>query len=481
MRQFRNFVGGRFVETGQRFADLNPASGETIGEVHEADEALVDEAVQAAARAMAGAWGRSHAEQRAGLMERIADGIEARFAEFVAAEVADTGRPVAVAEMLDVPRGAANFRAFAAMARTQGGESFETPGSPAAPAGALNYSIRRPLGVVAAICPWNLPLLSMSWKVAPALACGNAVVAKPSEDTPATATLLAEVMASAGVPDGVFNLVHGFGEGSAGAFMTSHPRVDGISFTGETGTGEAIMRQAARGVRPVSFELGGKNPAIVFADCDLEAAVAGVARSSFFNTGQVCLCTERVYVERAIYERFVAGLVKAAEGFVIGDPLDRATTMGPLTSETHRGRVLAYFEVARAEGAEVLTGGGVPQREGAYVQPTVWAGLSNSARVLQEEVFGPVCHVMPFDSEEEAIRLANETRFGLAASIWTRDVGRAARVAARVHVGLTWVNCWFLRDLRTPFGGTGLSGIGREGGRHSFDFYSETRNVCLAL
>jgi aminomuconate-semialdehyde/2-hydroxymuconate-6-semialdehyde dehydrogenase len=481
VRQFRNFVGGRFVETGQRFADLNPASGETIGEVHEADEALVDEAVQAAARAMAGDWGRSHAEQRAGLMERIADGIEARFAEFVAAEVADTGRPVAVAEMLDVPRGAANFRAFAAMARTQGGESFETPGSPAAPGGALNYSIRRPLGVVAAICPWNLPLLSMSWKVAPALACGNAVVAKPSEETPATATLLAEVMASAGVPDGVFNLVHGFGEGSAGAFMTSHPRVDGISFTGETGTGEAIMRQAARGVRPVSFELGGKNPAIVFADCDLEAAVAGVARSSFFNTGQVCLCTERVYVERPIHERFVAGLVKAAEGFVIGDPLDRATTMGPLSSETHRGRVLAYFEVARAEGAEVLTGGGVPQREGAYVQPTVWAGLSNSARVMQEEVFGPVCHVMPFDSEEEAIRLANETRFGLAASIWTRDVGRAARVAAQVHVGLTWVNCWFLRDLRTPFGGTGLSGIGREGGRHSFDFYSETRNVCLAL
>jgi aminomuconate-semialdehyde/2-hydroxymuconate-6-semialdehyde dehydrogenase len=478
---YRNFLGGRFVESRQTFENLNPATGAVIGLVHEADAEIVDAAVQAARGAMAGAWGRSHAEARAAMMERIADGIDARAGEFVAAEVADTGRPVAVAETLDVARGAANFRAFAAMARTQGGESFETPGNPAWPGGAVNYSVRRPLGVVAAICPWNLPLLSMSWKVAPALACGNAVVAKPSQETPATATLLAEVMASAGVPDGVFNLVHGFGEGSAGGFMTAHAHVDAISFTGETGTGEAIMRQAAKGVRPVSFELGGKNPAIVFADCDFEAAVAGVARSSFFNTGQVCLCTERVYVERGIYERFVAALVRAAEAYVIGDPLDRTTTMGPLTSETHRQRVMSYFDVARAEGAEVLTGGAAPQREGAYVLPTVWAGLSNRARVLQEEVFGPVCHVMPFDGEDEAVALANETKFGLAASIWTRDVGRAARVAGQVNVGLTWVNCWFLRDLRTPFGGSGLSGIGREGGRHSFDFYSETRNVCLAL
>lgn len=481
MTAYRNFVGGRFVESGRTFENLNPATGAVIGLVHEADAEIVDSAVQAARGAMAGVWGRSHAEARAAMMERIADGIDARAGEFVAAEVADTGRPVAVAEALDVARGAANFRAFAGMARTQGGESFETPGNAAWPGGAVNYSVRRPLGVVAAICPWNLPLLSMSWKVAPALACGNAVVAKPSEETPATATLLAEVMASAGVPDGVFNLVHGFGEGSAGGFMTAHEDVDAISFTGETGTGEAIMRQAAKGVRPVSFELGGKNPAIVFADCDFEAAVAGVARSSFFNTGQVCLCTERVYVERGIYERFVAALVRAAEAYVIGDPNDRATTMGPLTSETHRQRVMSYFDVARAEGAEVVTGGTAPQREGAYVLPTIWAGLSNSARVLQEEVFGPVCHVMPFDGEDAAVALANETKFGLAASIWTRDVGRAARVAGQVNVGLTWVNCWFLRDLRTPFGGSGLSGIGREGGRHSFDFYSETRNVCLAL
>jgi len=481
MANFRNFIGGKFVESGQPFSNLNPATGEPIGDVYEADAAMVDAAVQAGRKAMAGDWGRAPAEQRADMMERIADGIDARAAEFVAAEVADTGRPLTVAEVLDVPRGAANFRAFAAMARTQGGESFETPGSPASPRGALNYSIRRPLGVVAAICPWNLPLLSLSWKVAPALACGNAVVAKPSEETPATATLLAEVMVQAGVPEGVFNLVHGFGENSAGAFLTAHPDIDGISFTGETSTGEAIMRQAAKGVRPVSFELGGKNPALVFADADFDAAVAGVARSSFFNTGQVCLCTERVYVERSIYPAFVAALAKAAEAFVIGDPLDRSTTMGPLTSETHRKRVLDYMAIARSEGAEVITGGKVPDRPGAYIQPTIWTGLPNTARICQEEVFGPVCHVMPFDDEAEAAALANQTRFGLAASIWTRDVARAARVAGQVHVGLTWVNCWFLRDLRTPFGGTGLSGIGREGGRHSFDFYSETRNVCLAL
>lgn len=481
MVEFRNFIDGRFVDGGQGFADVNPATGAVIGEVREADADMVDAAVQAGRRAMASEWGRAHAEQRAAMMDRIADGVDARLAEFVAAEVADTGRPVSVAETLDAPRGAANFRAFAAMARTQGGESFETPGNPASPRGALNYSIRRPLGVVAAICPWNLPLLSMSWKVAPALACGNAVVAKPSEETPATATLLAEVMAQAQVPDGVFNLVHGFGEGSTGALLTAHPDIDAISFTGETATGEAIMRQAAAGVRPVSFELGGKNPALVFADCDFGAAVAGVARSSFFNTGQVCLCTERIYIERSIYPAFVEALAQAAKAYVIGDPLDRATTMGPLISETHRQRVLGYMAVARDEGAEVVTGGGVPEMSGAYIQPTIWTGLSNRARVCQEEVFGPVCHVMPFDDEDEAVALANETRFGLAASIWTRDVSRAARVAGQVNVGLTWVNCWFLRDLRTPFGGSGLSGIGREGGRHSFDFYSETRNVCLAL
>ncbi len=484
MREYRNFVGGDFVATNRRFDDVDPATSRTVATVHEADADLVDRAVSAGRKALAGPWGAMGPDDRASVLDRIADGIDARFGDFVAAEVADTGRPIGVAETLDIPRGAANFRTYAAMLRTGGGEAYES--QTADGAGALNYTIRRPLGVVGVIAPWNLPFLLFTWKVAPALACGNAVVAKPSEETPATATLLAEVMQTAGVPAGAYNLVHGFGPGSAGEALTAHPGIDGITFTGESATGEAIMRNAATGVRPVSFELGGKNAAIVFADCDFDAAVEGVARSSFFNTGQVCLCSERVYVERPIYERFVVALAEKARALRIGDPNDRATTMGPLISQTHRDRVLAYFDLARAEGAEIVTGGRSPDlagpfAAGSFVEPTIWTGLAQKARCVQEEVFGPVCHVMPFDEEEEAIALANDSRYGLAAAIWTGGVKRAHRVAGRIEVGLVWVNTWFLRDLRTPFGGTKLSGLGREGGRHSLDFYSEIRNVCIKL
>lgn len=484
MRQLRNFIAGAFVDGVRRFPDHDPATGRVTAEVHEADEDLVDRAVSAGRAALRGPWGRTGAEDRARVLDRIADGIEARFADFVAAEVADTGRPIAVAEVLDVPRGAANFRTYAALLRASGGEIFEsqTPDG----AGALNYSIRRPLGVVGVIAPWNLPLLLFTWKVAPALACGNAVVAKPSEETPATATLLAEVVAAAGVPEGVFNLVHGFGPGSAGEALTAHPGIDGITFTGESATGEAIMRKAASGVRPVSFELGGKNAAIVFADCNFDAAVEGVARSSFFNTGQVCLCSERVYVERPIYERFVEALAGKARAMVIGDPRDRATTMGPLVSGGHRDRVLSFYDLAMQEGAEVVVGGGVPDLSGplaggSFVEPTIWTGLAQDARCVQEEVFGPVCAIIPFEDEDEALALTNDSRYGLAAALWTGNLRRAHRMAGRIEVGLVCVNTWFLRDLRTPFGGAKISGIGREGGRHSLDFYSEIRNVCIKL
>lgn len=484
MPALQNFIDGRPIATGRRFDDVNPATGQVIGAVHEADAALVDAAVRAGRRALHGPWGRSTAAQRADLLDRIAAGIESRAAEFVAAEVADTGRPAAIAADLDVARGAANFRSYAALIRVAGGQAWETPTADGA--GALNYTIRRPLGVVGIIAPWNLPLLLLSWKVAPALACGNAVVAKPSEETPATATLLADVIHAAGTPPGVFNLVHGFGPGSAGEALTAHPGIDGITFTGESATGTAIMRNAAEGVRPVSFELGGKNAAIVFADADFDAAVAGVVRSSFFNTGQVCLCSERVYVERSIFERFVAALVAHAQAMRIGDPHDPATVMGPLISRTHRDRVLGYAALALSEGAEVHTGGGIPDLPspfdgGSFFMPTIWTGLPNNARCVQEEVFGPVCHVMPFDSEDEAVALANESRYGLAAAVWTGGLARAHRVAGRLEAGLVWVNTWFLRDLRTPFGGTKLSGIGREGGTHSLDFYSELRNVCIKL
>ncbi|MEQ8965380.1 MAG: 2-hydroxymuconic semialdehyde dehydrogenase, partial [Azospirillaceae bacterium] len=441
-------------------------------------------AVAAARAALDGAWGRMPVAERTALLSRVADRITARFDDFLAAEVADTGKPESLARAIDIPRGAANFRIFADMVRASGTDCFEmdTPDG----AGALNYAVRRPLGVVAVIAPWNLPLLLLTWKVAPALAVGNTVVAKPSEETPATATLLAEAMAEAGVPDGVFNLVHGFGPGSAGEALTRHGGVDAITFTGESATGTAIMKAAAEGVKPISFELGGKNAAIVFADADFDAAVEGTTRSVFANCGQVCLCSERVYVERPIFERFVAALKERAEALVPGFPEDPATTLGPLISRQHRDKVLGYYRLAVEEGATVVTGGDEPvfgdaRDGGAHVRPTIWTGLPESARTVREEIFGPCCHIAPFDTEEQAVAMANDTRYGLAAALWTTNLSRGHRVARRMKAGIVWVNCWFLRDLRTPFGGVGLSGIGREGGRHSLDFYAEPSNICVKL
>jgi aminomuconate-semialdehyde/2-hydroxymuconate-6-semialdehyde dehydrogenase len=293
-------------------------------------------------------------------------------------------------------------------------------------------------------------------------------------------------MNDVGVPAGVYNLVHGFGPDSAGEFLTTHPGVDGITFTGETRTGEAIMRAAATGVRPVSFELGGKNAGIVFADCDFDKAVAGIARSTFENSGQVCLGSERVYVQRPIFEKFVAALKQRAEAFTLGDPNDHSTNFGPLVSQEHRRKVLSYYEKARAEGATIVTGGGVPDMpgrlsEGAWVQPTIWTGLPQTASVIREEIFGPCCHITPFDTEEEVVNMANATPYGLAATVWTQDVSVAHRMGRALEVGICWVNSWFLRDLRTSFGGAKQSGIGREGGVHSLEFYTELRNVCIKL
>ena len=463
---------------------MNPADGSVIAQVAEADEELVNTAVQAARKALRGEWGRWGVRERAARLSRVADAIEKRFDCFVAAEVADTGKPITLASKLDVPRAAANFRAFADLIKTAGVEAFqtETPDGKSA----LNYAVRKPLGVVGIITPWNLPLLLLTWKVAPALACGNAVVVKPSEETPATATLLAEAMQEAGIPNGAYNVVHGFGPNSAGEFVTRHPDVNAVTFTGESQTGAAIMKTVASSVKPVSFELGGKNAAIIFADCDFENAVGGIRDAVFLNTGQVCLCAERVYVERPIFERFVEKLKQQAERLRIGAPLEESTEMGPLISAQHREKVLSYYKLAREEGATVVTGGGVPEfgnslDHGFYVQPTIYTGLSETARCVKEEIFGPVCHISAFDTEDEAVSMANDTKYGLAASIWTTDLKRGHRVAQQMNVGITWVNCWFLRDLRTPFGGAGLSGIGREGGMHSLNFYSELNNICIRL
>jgi len=483
LKSILNFIDGQFVAGKSEFADVNPADGSVIAQVAEADQSLVDDAVLAARKAFR-VWGQLSIRERAARLHRVADAIESRFDCFVAAEVADTGKPLALASKLDVPRAMANFRAFADAIKAAGLESFqtETPDGKSA----LNYAVRKPLGVVGIITPWNLPLLLLTWKVAPALACGNTVVVKPSEETPATATLLAEVMKEAGIPDGVYNVVHGFGPNSAGEFLTKHPDVNAVTFTGESQTGAAIMKTVAASVKPVSFELGGKNAAIVFADCDFEETVNAVSEAVFLNTGQVCLCAERVYVERQISDRFLGALKLKAEGLRLGSPLESTTDLGALISSRHREKVLSYYRLAREEGATLVTGGGIPRfgnalDNGFYVQPTIYTGLPESARCVKEEIFGPVCHIAPFDTEEEAVSMANDTKYGLAASIWTTNLTRGHRVAQRMNVGITWVNCWFLRDLRTPFGGVGLSGIGREGGMHSLNFYSELNNICIRL
>ena len=485
VKEVRHFINGAYVSGGQgEFENINPATGRFESKVHEADRNLVDQAVAAARNALNGEWGRLTVEARSKVLCAVADGINARFDEFLEAEIADTGKPVNLASHIDIPRGAANFTVFAELLKAFPTEAFQqdTPTG----YGALNYSVRKPRGVLGVICPWNLPLLLMTWKVGPALACGNTVVVKPSEETPTTAAMLGEVMNDVGVPHGVYNVVQGLGPDSAGQYLTEHPDVDGITFTGETITGEAIMKQAARGIRPVSMELGGKNAGVVFADADLDKAVAGSMRSVFANCGQVCLNTERLYVERPVFEEFVERLSKGAGETVFGDPMSAETASGPLISEQHREKVLGYYEKAKADGAEVHTGGGVPGVGGDYdggwwIQPTVWTGLKETDAAVKEEIFGPCVHVQPFDEQDEAIAMANDTDYGLATSIWTENLTKAHQVADQIDVGITWVNCWFLRDLRTPFGGSKASGIGREGGQHAFEFYTEHRNICIQL
>jgi aminomuconate-semialdehyde/2-hydroxymuconate-6-semialdehyde dehydrogenase len=482
----RLFINGEFRKSssGKIFENISPVDGKVLGQVHEATESDVDAAVVAAKAALAGPWGEMPVDERIILLNLVSDRIRTRFDDFLDAEVADTGKPVTLASHIDIPRGAANFKIFAEVVKSHATEFFHS--SNGTGGDAINYALRAPKGVIGVICPWNLPLLLMTWKVGPALACGNTVVVKPSELTPTTATLLGEIMNEVGVPPGVYNVVHGFGPNSAGEFLTRHPLVDAITFTGETKTGEAIMAAAACGVRPVSFELGGKNPSIVFNDCDVDKAVEGVTRSAFANCGQVCLGTERIYVQRPLMNLFTERLARAAQALKPGRPGDPFTTIGPLISHEHRQKVLSYYEKAVKEGAKVVTGGGIPNvpaelSGGAWIEPTIWTGLKESSVVVQEEIFGPCCHITPFDTEQEAIGMANNTPYGLAACVWTTNLARAHRVSSKLNAGIVWVTSWFLRDLRTAFGGSKRSGIGREGGVHSLEFYTELKNVCIQL
>jgi len=486
MDEGKNFIAGEYrpSSAANTFDNIDPCTGKKIGVVHEATREDVDAAVRAAREALKGPWGSMTDADRSDMLYAIADGVDKRFDEFLEAECLDTGKPYSIASHIDIPRGAANFRVFADAVKNVSTEAFRMPTPDGN--GAFNIAVRKPKGVIGVISPWNLPLLLMTWKVGPALACGNTVVVKPSEETPTTTALLGEVMNEVGVPAGVYNVVNGFGPDSAGAFLTEHRGVDAITFTGETRTGEIITQAAARGLRDVSMECGGKNPALVFADCDMDKAIEGTLRSVFANCGQVCLGTERVYVERPIFDEFVARLAEEAGRYKLGLPRDKGTSMGPLVSREHQQKVLSYYALAVEEGANVVLGGGVPDMPaelagGAWVEPTIWTGLSDDARVVREEIFGPCCHVRPFDTEEEAIALANDTNYGLAAAVWTENMSRALRVSPQIECGICWVNSWFLRDLRTAFGGSKESGIGREGGVHSLEFYTELQNICIKI
>ncbi|KIL35824.1 betaine-aldehyde dehydrogenase [Cohnella kolymensis] len=474
-----HFIDGKFVpsKNGKVFDNINPATEEVIGTVAEGGAAEIDLAVAAAKRALNGPWKKMNANERVAILRRIADLIIERKDEMSILESLDTGKPTWLSGSIDVPRAAYNFQFFADYIRTLTAESTQHDDI------AINYAVRRPVGVVALINPWNLPLLLMTWKLAPALAAGNTVVMKPAELTPMTATVLAEICRDAGMPDGVVNLVHGFGPDSAGAALVEHPDVNAISFTGETTTGKIIMKSAANSLKRLSYELGGKNPNLIFADADLDEVIETTLKSSFINQGEVCLCGSRIYVERPAYEKFLEKFVAKTKELVVGDPFDAKTKVGALISEEHYDRVTSYIKLAKEEGGTIVTGGKRPEGfdKGYFLEPTIITGLDRKCRVVNEEIFGPVVTVIPFDTEEEVLDQVNDTHYGLSASVWTNDLRRAHRVAGSIEAGIVWVNTWFLRDLRTPFGGMKQSGVGREGGVHSFEFYSELTNICIKL
>jgi aminomuconate-semialdehyde/2-hydroxymuconate-6-semialdehyde dehydrogenase len=480
MEHLSNYINGKLVPPlgGAYIDNFHPATGTVYSKIPDSDARDVQAAVDAAKAAFPG-WSNTPAEQRSRIMMNIAALIRRDQEAMAQAESFDNGKPVSLARSVDIPRGISNFEFFATSILHWASESHAMESS------AINYTLRQPIGVVGCISPWNLPLYLFTWKIAPALATGNCVVAKPSEITPMTAYLLSKLCMEAGLPPGVFNIVHGLGT-KVGQAIVEHPEIKAISFTGGTKTGASIAATAALQFKKLSLELGGKNPNIIFADCDFDQMLKTTVQSSFSNQGQICLCGSRIFIERPIYEKFKAAFIERVQHLQPGDPVQESTRMGALVSQAHLEKVVSYIALAKEEGGTILYGGNRVQLSGElaggwYMQPTVIEGLHYGCRTNQEEIFGPVVTLTPFDTEEEALQMANSTLYGLSATVWTQQLTRAHRVAARIQAGMVWINCWLLRDLRTPFGGVKQSGVGREGGFEALHFFTEAKNVCVKL
>src|SRR6266542_596477 len=480
-RKYQLFIDGHWVdaESGKSFTTPNPATGETLAEVAEADKADVDKAVAAARRAFEGKWGKVGPRDRGRLLYKLSQLIESRTQELATLETADNGKPIRESLYVDLPQVAENFEYFAGWATKIEGETIPVPGQ------MFNYTLREPVGVCGQIIPWNFPLLMAAWKLAPALTAGNTVVLKPAEQTPASALELAKLIQEAGFPEGVVNIIPGYGE-TAGAALASHPGIDKIAFTGSTEIGKLIAKAAAENLTKVSLELGGKAPNVIFADADLDQAINGAMMGIFFNQGQVCCAGSRLFVEEKVKDEFLARFKEKAEGVKVGDPIDKTTLMGPQVSEEQLNRIKSYVGIAREEGATVLTGGEQPKLEGAFqngyfFQPTIFSDVDNRMRVAQEEIFGPVSSVITFDNDDELIRQANETMYGLSAGIWTRDITRAHRFARAIKAGVVWINTFNMMNAASPFGGYKQSGYGREMGKHALELYTQVKSVWVDL
>lgn len=480
MEKIQNYIGGKLIspESESYFDNFEPAKGGVYSLIPDSDEKDVALAVSKAKKAFP-LWSQMSKQKRSDLMLKLADLIAKNADQLALEESRDNGKPLKLAKQVDIPRAESNIRFFATAILHFASESHSMENT------AINYTLREPIGIVGAISPWNLPLYLFTWKIAPALAAGNCIIAKPSEITPYTAYTLSKLCIEAGIPEGVFNIIHGYGA-KVGEAITKHPEIKVISFTGGTQTGARIASIAAPMFKKLSLELGGKNPNIIFDDCEFDEMIKTTMLSSFANQGQICLCGSRILVQKGIYAKFKEEFVKRTKALSIGNPLDESTKIGAIVSEAHMNKILSYIQIAKDEGGDVLAGGnrvhlGGENKNGWFVEPTIIEGLDNSCRSNQEEIFGPVVTIQQFETEEEALSIANGTQYGLSATLWTSDVKRSHRMAQELHCGIVWVNCWLVRDLRTPFGGVKSSGVGREGGFEALRFFTEPKNVCIHL